>query len=181
MTTALTPPVTEHDHRIGPANAPVTLVEYGDYECPYCGMAFPIVNAVMRQMNDTLQFAFRQFPLSRAHPHAEHAAEMAEAAASGHKFWFMHGLLYQNQAALEDEDLVGYANALEMDAQWAAAALASHRFADRVREHFISGVRSGVIGTPTFYINGARHDGAWDEPALLAALRGALPVGARQE
>ncbi|HKT59876.1 MAG TPA: DsbA family protein [Gemmatimonadales bacterium] len=180
MTTSLTPPLSEQDHRLGPMDAPVTLVEYGDYECPYCGMAFPIVNSIIRQMGDHLQFAFRQFPLSRVHPHAEHAAEMAEAAGSRHAFWAMHNLLYQHQDALEDEDLIAYAGAVGIDAQWAATALATHRFVGRVREHFISGVRSGVNGTPTFFINGVRHDGGWDEPTLLATLQAASAAGVRR-
>ena len=180
MSTRLVPPLSDRDHVIGPADAPVTLVEYGDYECPYCGMAHPIVASIIQQMGDTLRFAFRHFPLTRIHPHAEHAAEMAEAAGSRGKFWPMHALLYQNQQALDDEDLQAYAARLGIPPDWAATALRSHTFAERVREDFMTGVRSGVNGTPTFFINGLRHDGAWDEPTLLEALQTAASPASRR-
>jgi protein-disulfide isomerase len=171
MSTRLVPPLSDRDHVIGPPDAPVTLVEYGDYECPYCGMAFPIVSSIIQQMGDGLRFGYRHFPLTRLHPHAEHAAEMAEAVGSRGKFWPMHSLLFQNQHALDDEDLLAYAARLGIPPEWAASALASHTFAERVRADFMSGVRSGVNGTPTFFINGVRHDGPWDEPTLLEALQ----------
>jgi protein-disulfide isomerase len=180
MSTRLTPPLSDRDHVLGPADAPATLVEYGDYECPYCGMAHPIVASILRQMGDTLRFAYRHFPLTRLHPHAEHAAEMAEAAGDRGKFWPMHNLLFQNQHALEDEDLIAYAARLGIHPDWAAFALASHTFAERVREDFMSGVRSGVNGTPTFFINGIRHDGPWDEATLLEALQSAALTSARR-
>jgi protein-disulfide isomerase len=167
---SLRPPVSDRDHSRGPADAPVTLVEYGDYECPHCGMAHPIVKAVQSRVGDQLRFVFRHFPISSNHPHAEHAAEMAEAAAERGKFWEMHDLLYENQDALEDEDLVGYAASLGIDPAWAASALQSGTFAERVRANFLSGVRSGVNGTPTFFINGVRHEGPWDEASLLGAI-----------
>ena len=156
MTTHLLPPLGDRDHALGPADAPVTLVEYGDYECPYCGMAYPIVASILERMGDSIRFAFRHFPLTQLHPHAQHAAEMAEAAGARGKFWDMHDLLYQNQAALEDEDLISYAAGLGIPPDWAAQALATHTFAGKVREDFMSGVRSGVNGTPTFFINGVR-------------------------
>ena len=176
MSTQLIPPLGDRDHAIGPADAAVTLVEYGDYECPYCGMAYPIVASILQRMGDSIRFAFRHFPLTQLHPHAQHAAEMAEAAASRGKFWDMHDMLYQNQDALEDEDLISYAAQLEIHPDWAAHALATHTFAVKVREDFMSGVRSGVNGTPTFFINGVRHDGPWDEPTLLEALQSAASV-----
>jgi protein-disulfide isomerase len=117
-----------------------------------------------------LRFVFRHFPISSNHPHAQHAAEMAEAAADRGKFWEMHDLLYGNQDALEDEALLGYAESLGIDPAWAASALQAGTFAERVRANFLSGVRSGVNGTPTFFINGVRHEGPWDEESLLAAL-----------
>jgi protein-disulfide isomerase len=180
MSTRLTLPISERDHVLGPAEAAVTLVEYGDYECPYCGMAYPIVDSMLRQMGDTLRFAYRHFPLTRLHPHAEHAAEMAEAADDRGRFWPMHNLLYQNQHALEDDDLIAYAARLGIPPDWAAFALDSHTFAERVQEDFLSGVRSGVNGTPTFFINGIRHDGPWDEPTLLEALQAAALTSARR-
>jgi protein-disulfide isomerase len=170
MSTQLVPPVGPDDHAQGPEDAPVTLVEYGDYECPHCGIAHPIVKAVRRRLGDQLRLVFRHFPITSSHPHAEPAAEMAEAAATQGKFWEMHDLLYENQDALEDEDLLGYAEQIGLDPATAASALRSHAFAERVREDFLSGVRSGVNGTPTFFINGVRHEGPWDEEALLEAL-----------
>ncbi len=170
MRAGLTPPVAARDHAQGRADAPVTLVEYGDYECPHCGRAYPIVKAVQRSMGNSLRFVFRNFPLTKAHEHAEHAAEMAEAAAHEGKFWEMHDLLFEHQDALEDEHLVGYATSLAIDPAWAAAALAQGLFRERVREDFASGVKSGVNGTPTFFINGGRYDGLLHPTALLEAL-----------
>jgi protein-disulfide isomerase len=169
----LTPPVGPRDHAQGPPDAPVTLVEYGDYECPYCGMAFPIVRSLRRRMSDSLRFVFRNFPLAELHPHAEHAAEVAEAAGDRGQFWPMHDMLFTHQQALDDASLLGYAASLEIEPAWVAAALRARTYAERVREDFMSGIRSGVNGTPTFFINGVRHDGSWDEASLLVALQGA--------
>src|SRR6478609_11366611 len=131
---ALTSPVTEgRDHIQGPADATVTLVEYGDYECPYCGEAFPIVKQIQERMGEQLRFVFRNFPISTAHPHAEHAAEAAEAAATQGKFWPMHDLLYENQQRLEDDDLAGYAEQLGLDVARFQRELAEHAHAQRVR------------------------------------------------
>lgn len=176
----LTPPVTDRDHILGPPEAPVTLVEYGDFECPYCGMAYPIVESVRRRVGDNMRFVFRHFPLTQIHPHSQHAAEMAEAAGARGKFWPMHGILFQNQDALEDRDLIGYAAQIGIPPEWAANALLTHAFAPRVREHFMSGVRSGVNGTPTFFVNGVRHDGGWDERSLLTAVQNAALAGSRR-
>ncbi len=167
----LTMPVSEdRDHIQGPADAVVTLVEYGDYECPYCGAAYPIIKDVQARMGERLRFVFRNFPISTSHPHAEQAAEAAEAAAAQGRFWPMHDVLYENQGRLGDEDLRGYAEQLELDGESFSQALADHVHAERVHEDFMSGVRSGVNGTPTFYINGARHDDSYDLETLLAAL-----------
>jgi protein-disulfide isomerase len=167
----LTLPVSEdRDHIQGPADAPVTLVEYGDYECPYCGAAYPIVKQVQERMGDRLRFVFRNFPITTSHPHAEQAAEAAEAAAAQGRFWEMHDYLYEHQRHLETPDLVGYAEALGLDAERFADDLAEHAYAARVREDFMSGVRSGVNGTPTFYINGIRHDGSYALEELSAAI-----------
>jgi protein-disulfide isomerase len=176
---SLAPPVGPADHARGSADAPVTLVEYGDYECPHCGMAHPIVKAVESRLGDQLRFVFRHFPIASNHPHAEHAAEMAEAAADRGKFWEMHDLLYENQDALEDENLLTYAASLGIDPAWPASALQSGTFTERVRANFLSGVRSGVNGTPTFFINGVRHEGPWDEESLLAAIAEAAVTARR--
>jgi protein-disulfide isomerase len=168
---ALVLPVTQdRDHIQGPADAAVTLVEYGDYQCPYCGAAYPIVKEVQARMGERLRFVFRNFPITTSHPHAEQAAEAAEAAATRGKFWPMHDLLYENQSRLRDEDLRGYAEKLELDVESFGRELAEHVHAARVREDFMSGVRSGVNGTPSFYINGARHDDSYDFETLLDAL-----------
>lgn len=165
-------PVGPADHIAGPDDAPVTLVEYGDYECPHCGMAYPIVKSVQRKLGKRLRFVFRNFPLKESHPHAQHAAEAAEAAAAEGKFWAMHDTLFENQHALADEDLVRYARDLDLDVDRFARALSEGTYARRVRDDFRSGVRSGVNGTPTFFVNGERYDGPWaDEGAFAAALR----------
>jgi protein-disulfide isomerase len=160
----------DRDHVQGPADAAVTLVEYGDYECPYCGAAYPIVKEVQSRMDERLRFAFRNFPITTSHPHAEQAAEAAEAAAIQGSFWQMHDVLYENQRRLRDQDLRGYAETLGLDVEQLDRELAEHVHAARVREDFMSGVRSGVNGTPTFYINGVRHDDSYAIETLLVAL-----------
>jgi len=160
----------DRDHIQGPADAAVTLVEYGDYECPYCGAAYPIVKELQARMGDRLRFVFRNFPISTSHPHAEQAAEAAEAGAVQGRFWEMHDLLYENQRRLRDQDLHAYAEQLGIDVERFDKDLAEHVHAARVREDFMSGVRSGVNGTPSFYVNGARHDDSYDFETLLAAL-----------
>ena len=175
----LTMPVAEcRDHIQGPMDAPVTLVQYGDYECPYCGAAYPIIKEVQARMGEGLRFVFRNFPITTSHPHAEQAAEAAEAAAAQGKFWEMHDLLYENQRHLRDRDLHGYAKQLGLDTELFDKELAEHLHADRVHEDFLSGVRSGVNGTPTFYINGARHDDSYDTETMLSALERAASGGA---
>jgi protein-disulfide isomerase len=169
-TAKLTLPVGERDHWQGPDAAPVTLVEYGDYECPHCGRAYPIVKEVQARLGDRLRFVFRNFPLTQSHPHAQHAAEAAEAAAAQGRFWEMHDRLYESQAALADTDLERHGADLGLDAARLAAELAAHTYAPRVREDFMSGVRSGVNGTPTFFINDLRYDDSWDADTLSAVL-----------
>ena len=174
---ALHPPVTEHDHTAGPDDAPITLVEYGDYECPYCGMAYPIVKDIQRRLGDQLRFVFRNFPLRESHPHAEHAAEAAESAGAQGKFWEMHDIIYEHQQALEDEDLLAYAEAIGADPGRVAEDLINGTYVKRVRDDFRSGVRSGVNGTPTFFVNGERYNGPWaDAVQFLRALREATLV-----
>jgi protein-disulfide isomerase len=169
---ALTLPVADdRDHIQGAPDATVTLVEYGDYECPYCGAAYPIVKQVQEAMGDGLRFVFRNFPITTAHPHAEQAAEAAEAAAAQGRFWPMHDLLYENQQRLEAEDLLAYAGQLGLDAARFKSEFDEHVHAPRVHEDFMSGVHSGVNGTPTFYVNGVRHDDSYDFETLLGALQ----------
>ena len=167
----LTVPVSEdRDHIQGTADAPVTLVEYGDYECPYCGAAYPIIKEVQARMGERLRFVFRNFPITTSHAHAEQAAEAAEAADAQGRFWQMHDLLFENQRRLRDQDLRAYAERLGLAVEQFDQELAEHVHAERVREDFMSGVRSGVNGTPTFYINGVRHDDSYEVEILLAAL-----------
>jgi len=163
-------PVTAADHALGSSAAPVTLVEYGDFECPHCKRAHPIVQEVRARLGARLRFVFRNFPLTNVHPHAEHAAEAAEAAGAQRKFFEMHDRLFERQFALEDENLVEYAEDLGLDAAAVARELAAHVHKTRVRDDFMGGVRSGVNGTPTFYINGVRFDDSWDPDTLTAAL-----------
>jgi protein-disulfide isomerase len=174
-TASLTPPASQRDHRRGPETAPVTLVEYGDYECPYCGEAYPIVKEIQRRLGDRLRFVFRNFPLTQSHPHAQHAAEAAEAAAVEGKFWEMHDYLFEHQRALDDAHLVQYAVALNLDEETFKREMTEHVHTNRVREDFLSGVRSGVNGTPTFFINGVRHDDSYELETLLAAIEAAMP------
>ena len=166
----LKPPVGANDHVQGLADASVTVVEYGDYECPYCGEAYPVIKALQKRLGDKLRFVFRNFPLAEMHPHAEHAAEAAEAAGAQGKFWEMHDMLYEHQDALEDEDLLRYAKALKLDVPRFTKDMENHAYVDRVRSDFTSGVRSGVNGTPTFFINNTRHDGPFDLASLLSAI-----------
>ena len=171
-------PVGARDHTQGPADAPVTLVEYGDFECPHCRQAYPIVKEVVSRVGPCLRFVFRHFPLTQTHPHAQHAAEAAEAAGAQGAFWQMHDRLFERQFALEDDNLIEYAQELGLDADRVAGELAAHTHKARVRDDFMSGVRSGVNGTPTFFINGVRHDQSWAVDSLTAAIERAVTVGA---
>ena len=171
----LTIPVGKRDHIIGPEHAAITLVEYGDFQCPYCREAYPIVKQLRDQLGARLRFAFRNFPLTRIHPQAEHAAEAGEAAAAQGAFWPMHDRLFERQFALEDENLVEYATELGLDADRLAGELAAGTHRDRVRDDFMSGVKSGVNGTPTFFINGQRHEGGYELASLLAAMEVKAP------
>jgi protein-disulfide isomerase len=176
----LTPAVSERDHTTGLEDAPVTLVEYGDFECPYCGMAYLVVKSAQRELGEQLRFVFRNFPLAEAHPHARLAAQAAEAAAAQGKFWEMYDALFQHQDALEAEDLAGYAKSLGLDVAQFARDLQDAKYTKRVRDDFRSGVRSGVNGTPTFFINGSRFEGSWaNEKAFIHALQEAAQQSGR--
>lgn len=178
MTAAqLTPPVTPADHVAGPDDAPVTLVEYGDYECPYCGMAHPIVERARQALGKQLRFVFRHFPLAEAHPHARLAAQAAEAAGAQGKFWEMHDTLFEHQDSLEPADILAYAQSLGLDVARFTSDLEAGTYAKKVRDDFRSGVRSGVNGTPTFFVNGVRYEGSWaNEESFIRALREVQPA-----
>jgi len=166
----LTPAPSESDHHQGALDAGLVLVEYGDFECPYCGEAYPQVKAVQQALGNALCLVFRHFPLKSAHPHAERAAEFSEAAASIGRFWPMHDWLYEHQDALDDASLAKAARHLGLDQKLIDATLGGE-YAAAVNHSFRSGVRSGVNGTPCFFINGTRHDGPWDADSLIQALR----------
>jgi protein-disulfide isomerase len=160
----------ERDHIRGAVRAPVTVVEYGDFECPFCGQAEPVVRELLRDFAD-VRYVWRHLPLNDVHPHAQLAAEAAEAAASQDAFWEMHDLLFRHQDAFELEDLVGYAEELGLDVERFADDLREHAGASRVAEDVDSADLSGVSGTPTFFVNGRRHHGAYDIATLSAAVR----------
>src|SRR5277367_2639446 len=156
----LTLPVGRRDHTEGPSDAPLVLVEYGDYQCPYCGAAYPIVKRIQKELGSSLRFVFRNFPITNAHPQAEWAAETAEAAAAQGKFWEMHDFLYENQTSLGDEAFFAkYEKKIKLDVTKLTHDVAQHTGAARIQEDYMSGIRSGVNGTPTFFINGVRYDG----------------------
>jgi protein-disulfide isomerase len=164
-------PPSDKDHRQGAPDAACTLIEYGDYQCPSCGQAFPIVKRVQKHFGKRLSFIFRNFPLSQMHPFAESAAETAEFAGAHGKFWEMHDLLYENQNRLGEEGLLEeLAQQLGLASESLLRALQSKEFQARVRADFAGGVRSGVNGTPTFFINGQRHDGSYDFASLVEAI-----------
>ena len=167
-------PVTAEDHAQGDANAPVTLVEYGDYECPHCGRAYPIVKEVQNHFGKRLRFVFRNFPLTESHPHAEKAAETAEFAGAEGKFWEMHDLLFENQERLSAPLFGELARTLALDPLALRKALETREFAPRVRADFSGGARSGVNGTPTFFVNGKRHDAAFDYEHLTVEINSEL-------
>ena len=165
-------PVNANDHIIGPRDAPITMVEYGDFECPFCRQSHLVVKEILDQLGDSLRFVFRHFPLTMAHPHAQSAAEAAEAAGAQGRFWEMHDVLFENQDALQHDELIEYAQAADVNPIDVADDLASDAMRERVRRDFRSGVRSGVNGTPTFFVNGRRFDGDWTDPeAFASALR----------
>jgi protein-disulfide isomerase len=165
--------VTPEDHAQGAENAEVTLVEYGDYECPHCARAYPIAKQLQKHFGKKLRFVFRNFPLSEMHPQAEAAAETAEFAGSKGKFWEMHDLIFENQPRLGPELFVELSEQLDLSSAALQEALQQATFQKRVRADFSGGVRSGVNGTPTFFINGHRHDDSFDYETLVAAISGA--------
>jgi Na+/H+ antiporter NhaA len=162
----------DRDHLRGPAEAPVTVVEYGDFECPYCGRAEPIVRELLADFGD-VRYVWRHLPLSDVHPRAELAAEASEAAAAQGAFWDMHDLLLDHQGELKPRDLQTYAERLDLDLDRYRDDLGRHAHAPRIEEDVDSADISGVTGTPTFFINGRRHDGAYDIDTLSAAVRAA--------
>jgi protein-disulfide isomerase len=167
----LSQPVRPDDHSRGPSDAPITLVEYGDYECPECRLAYLILADVLQEVDHGVRVVFRNFPLIDQHPHAMAAAEAAEsvAARGGEEaFWNMHDLLYENQDALQHDDLIEYAAASGVDPIAVAEDLSSSAMRERVQRDIHSGTRSGVSHPPTFFVNGRRFEGDWTDPVALA-------------
>jgi protein-disulfide isomerase len=170
----LTVPVGPSDHFIGAAHAPVTVVEYGDFECPNCKQAAPVVKLLLAEFEGRLRFAFRHFPLEEVHPHALGAAEAAECAAGQGKFWPMHDLLFANQHALKGHQLRGYAEQLELDMARFSAEMKDTVYLQRIREHQQSGQASGVRATPTFFLNGRLVDVSFGVKTLFDKVARAL-------
>jgi protein-disulfide isomerase len=166
----LTPPLSAEDHVDGPERAELELVMYGDFQCPYCTAAYPIVRRIRDQLAGRLLFAFRHFPLRDIHPDAERAAQAAEAAAAQGAFWQMHDRMYESRGALSREDLIADARDLGLDVERFTSELDSELYAPRVRRDLDSGLASGVSGTPTFFIGGRMHAGSFDARTLLTAL-----------
>jgi protein-disulfide isomerase len=169
-------PVGARDHARGDANAKVTLVEYGDFECPQCTLAFPIVQQIVSVFGARLRFVYRHFPNTNVHPHAQHAAEASEWADTRAAFWQMHDGLFNSGGKLADPDILALGGRLGLARATLATAWASHTFVPRVKEDFLSGIRSGVAGTPAFFVNGVLHREGWDFAALSAAIERALDV-----
>jgi len=160
------------DHVQGPPTATLTLVEYGDYQCPFCGAAYPEVKKAQKELGSNLRFVFRNFPLTRMHEFALNAAETAEAASAQGKFWEMHDFLYEHQSTLGDPSVaLEFAKKLGLDTKKFQSELSQHKYQSRVKEDFDGGVRSGVNGTPTFYVNGVRHEGEATAKDLVKALQ----------
>ncbi|MCU1235982.1 MAG: oxidoreductase [Candidatus Solibacter sp.] len=166
----LTPPISKRDHYQGSLDAPVIMVEYGDYECPHCKAAYPNVKVIQTEFGDELCFVYRHFPLVEIHPQAEPAAEAAEVAGAQGHFWDMHDMLFENSPALEPPHLLTYAAHIGLDIPRFVRELRGHIYVSRVQEDIESGMLSGVSGTPTFFINGIRHEGSYDLASLVQAL-----------
>ena len=170
----LKPPVNSKDHIQGNKNASLELVEYGDYQCPHCGRAYPIIKAVQEAMGNNLKFVFRNFPLTQAHPDAFNAAVAVEAAGLQHKFWEMHDIIYENQEILDWENLLLYAKTIELNLTSFKTDIKKDSVTSKVEDDFESGIRSGVNGTPSFFINGEKYEGSWDAYDLIEYLTSQL-------
>ena len=166
----LTMQPNNEDHIQGKEKSHITLVEYGDFQCPYCGKAYPIVKEIQKIKGDVLRFVFRNFPLSEIHSYALHAAYAAEAAGKQQKFWEMYDILFENQENLKDSDLRLYSEKLSLDMDQFTKDMNSDEVAKKVQTDIIGGIKSGVNGTPTFFINSIRFDGSSDLDSLLEAI-----------
>jgi protein-disulfide isomerase len=174
MSAKLKPPVGEQDHIEGHLDAAIELLEFGDYECPHCGRAYPIIKIIQKKMGKKLKFVFRNFPLAEVHPHAVTAAIAAEAAALQGKYWPMHDILFENQQDLSGQAILNYARYIGLDEPEFMKNLHQPELQHKVETDFENGIRSGVNGTPTFFINGNRYNGSWEPVEFLAYLNEAL-------
>lgn len=168
--TVLKVPVASVDHIQGNADAPITFVEYGDYQCPYCGQAYPMIKQIQDYFGDQLCFVFRNFPLTEVHEHAKIAAYTAEFADTYNKFWEMHDLIYENQEALSRELLLRLTKTMGLDPKELEQAWDNKTFESKIQKDFMGGVRSGVNGTPSFFINGHRYNGPYDYNSIVHAI-----------
>jgi protein-disulfide isomerase len=168
---SLKPAVSSKDHITGGANAPIELVEYGDYQCPHCGHAHPIIKSILHSLGKDIKFVFRNFPLQEAHPDAVPAAVSTEAAALQDKYWEMHDTLFEHQSHLSAEHLFVYADKTGLDVQKFATDIQKDDLLNKVQNDFESGIRSGVNGTPTFFINGVKYNGSWEKEDFLPYLQ----------
>ncbi len=167
--------VSEEDHIQGPENAPVTLVEYGDYQCPYCKAAYPIIKEIQDTLKNDLRFIFRNFPLTEVHPYAESAAKTAEFAGEHGLFWQMHDILYENQERFSLPFFLELGNEMGLPVKELEEALKHKSYEEKMKGDFMSGIRSGVNGTPTFFINNQRYNGPIELRSLLATIQSAVP------
>lgn len=167
----LSQPVSERDHKQGKLSAPATLLMYGAYECPHCVVAHKTVIEIQRELGERLCFIFRHFPRTNVHPHAEAAAVVAETAGAQQKFWEMHNTLFQHSDRLDGDHLLAYAKELGLDMDKFESEIAQRLYFSRVEEDLESGLMSGVTGTPTFFINGFRHYGSYEETILLESIK----------
>ncbi|MGK5742149.1 DsbA family protein [Micromonospora sp. URMC 103] len=170
VTARLRTPVTGADHVRGADDAPVTVVEYGDFQCRYCGAAYPNLHEMLRQREGTVRLVYRHFPISNVHPYAESAAEAAEAAGARGRFWEMHDWLFEHQDQLDPVHLSLGVEQLGLPPEEIGAEVERQAHGDRVRRDFVGGIRSGVNGTPTLFVNDVRHDGGFSLADLLATV-----------
>jgi protein-disulfide isomerase len=175
VTDPLDPPLGPRDHVDGPDDAPLELVMYGDFQCPFCNAAQPILRRVRDRLEGRLRFAFRHFPLRDVHPDAQRAAEASEAAAAQGEFWAMHDALYAARGVLGLDAVLAAARSVGLDAERVRAELADGAYTGRVEEDMRSGRAAGVMGTPTFFVNGVRHTEGYDAQSLIAALESSSP------
>jgi len=169
--------VNSNDHVYGNSSATLELVEYGDYECPYCGRAYPIIKSIQQELGPDLRFVFRNFPLSKVHQHAFSAAVATEAASRQDKFWEMHDIIFENQETLDAQSIFMFAMTIGLDPERFKNDMQEKVLIDKVEKDFESGMRSGVNKTPTFFVNGKKYDGMYSGDQLLHFLQNQLTAG----